>query len=180
MDLAILEEIIYIKQISEKKVSLENILRRISKANATNIDIDTLRIDVDNMLRNGIIDQDYKILKNHIDGDETLKTIPFLTENTNKINENINTTSPLPLTQVTPNKSDKDPTLVTSDLENNTTVLALPSIGTQDMPTLKTQGTLSVHDNNQKAFRLELDDISANIIALKSILMNEFMIYGKS
>ena len=79
MDLAILEAIKYIKQISKKKVSLENILQRINKTNATNIDIDTLRIDVDNMLRNGIIDQDYKILKNHIDGDETLKTIPFLT-----------------------------------------------------------------------------------------------------
>ena len=120
MDLAILEAIKYIKQISKKKVSLENILQRINKTNATNIDTNTLRIDVDNMLRNGIIDQDYKILKNHIDGDETLKTIPFLTENTNKINENKNTASPLPLTQVTPNKSDKDPTLVTSDLENNT------------------------------------------------------------
>ena len=105
MDLAILEAIKYIKQISKKKVSLKNILQRINKTNATNIDIDTLRIDVDNMLRNGIIDQDYKILKNHIDGDETLKTIPFLTENTNKINENKNTASPLPLTQVTPNKS---------------------------------------------------------------------------
>ena len=110
-------------------------MQRINKTNATNIDIDTLRIDVDNMLHNGIIDQDYKILKNHIDGDETLKTIPFLTENTNKINENKNTASPLPLTQVTPNKSDKDPTLVTTDLENNTTVLALPSIGAQDTPT---------------------------------------------
>ena len=173
MDLAILEAIKYIKQISKKKVSLENILQRINKTNATNIDIDTLRIDVDNMLRNGIIDQDYKILKNHTDGDETLKTIPFLTENTNKINENKNTASPLPLTQVTPNKSDKDPTLVTSDLENNTTVLALPSIGAQDTPTEKTQGTLPVHDNNQKTFRLELDDISANIIELKSFLMNE-------
>ena len=75
MDLAILEAIKYIKQISKKKVSLENILQRINKTNATNTDIDTLRIDVDNMLRNGIIDQDYKILKNHIDGDETLKTI---------------------------------------------------------------------------------------------------------
>ena len=173
MDLAILEAIKYIKQISKKKVSLENILQRINKTNATNIDIDTLRIDVDNMLRNGIIDQDYKILKNHIDGDETLKTIPFLTENTNKINENKNTASPLPLTQVTPNKSDKDPTLVTSDLENNTAVLALPSIGTQDTPTVTTQGILPVHDNNQKTFRLELDDISANIIELKSFLMNE-------
>ena len=125
------------------------------------------------MLRNGIIDQDYKILKNHIDGDETLKTMPFLTENSNNINENKNTASPFPLTQVTPNKSDKDPTLVTSDLENNTNVLALPSIGTQETPTVKTQSTLSVHDNNQKTFRLELDDINANIIALKSFLMNE-------
>ena len=173
MDLAILEAIKYIKQISKKKVSLENMLQRINKTNATNIDIDTLRIDVDNMLRNGIIDQDYKILKNHTDGDETLKTIPFLTENTNKINENKNTASPLPLTQVTPNKSDKDPTLVTSDLENNTAVLALPTIGAQDTPTVKTQGTLPVHDNNQKTFRLELDEISANIIELKSFLINE-------
>ena len=62
MDLAILEAIKYIKQISKKKVSLENVLQRINKTNATNIDIDTRRIDVDNMLDNGIIDQDYKIL----------------------------------------------------------------------------------------------------------------------
>ena len=47
MDLTILEAIKYIKQISKKKVSLENLLRRINKTNATNIDIDTLRIDVD-------------------------------------------------------------------------------------------------------------------------------------
>ena len=91
MDLAILEAIKYIKQISKKKVFLDNILRRINKANATNIDIDTLKIDVDNMLRNGIINQYYIILKNHIDGDETLKTIPFLAENINNINENKNT-----------------------------------------------------------------------------------------
>ena len=62
MDLAILEAIKYIIQISKKKVSLENVLQRINKTNATNIDIDTRRIDVDNMLDNGIIDQDYKIL----------------------------------------------------------------------------------------------------------------------
>ena len=62
MDLAILEAIKYIKQISKKKVSLENVLQRINKTNASNIDIDTRRTDVDNMLDNGIIDQDYKIL----------------------------------------------------------------------------------------------------------------------
>ena len=81
--------------------------------------------------------------------------------------------SPFPLTQATPNKSDKDPTLVTSDLENNATVLALPSIGTQETTTVKTQSTPSAYDNNRKTFRLELDDISANIIALKSFLVND-------
>ena len=137
MDLAIFEAIKYIKQISKKKVTLDNILQRINKTNATNTDNDTLRIDVDNMLRNGIIDQYYKILKNHIDGGETLKTVRFLAENTNNMNENKNAALPFPLTQVTPNKSDKDPTLVTSGLENNATVLALPSVGTQERPTVK-------------------------------------------
>ena len=56
--LSIPEAMKYIKQLSKKKVSLDNILQRINKTNATNIDIDTVRIDVDNMLRNGIIDQD--------------------------------------------------------------------------------------------------------------------------
>ena len=77
-----------IKQISKKKVSLENILQRVNETSATNIDIDTLRIDVDNMLRNGIIDQDYKILKNNTDGDLTLDTIHFPTGNTSDANEN--------------------------------------------------------------------------------------------
>ena len=58
MDLAILEAFRYIKQISKKKVSLENILHSINKTNATNIDIDTLRIGFDNVFRNGITDQD--------------------------------------------------------------------------------------------------------------------------
>ena len=120
------------------------------------------------MLRNGIINQDHKIFKKHSDGDLTLDTIHFSTENTNDRNENKNTGSPFHLTRVTPNKSDKDPTLVTSDLENNTTVLALPFIGTQETPTIKTQNTHSVHENGQKKFELELDDISANIVALKS------------
>ena len=55
MDLAILEAINYVKKVSKKKVSLENILQRINKTNATNIDIDTLRIDIDNILCKGSI-----------------------------------------------------------------------------------------------------------------------------
>ena len=82
------------------------------------------------MLLNGIIDQDHKILKNHTDGDETLDTISFSTANTNNINENKNTDSPFPLTQVTPSKSDQDSTLELSDFEKNTTVPALTLIGT--------------------------------------------------
>ena len=94
MDLAILEAIKCIKQISKEKVPLENILQRINKTSATNIDIDTLRIDVDNMLCNGIIDQDYKIFKNHFDGDVTLGTIHSSTESTSNKSENKNTDSP--------------------------------------------------------------------------------------
>ena len=110
--------------------------------------------------------------KNHTDGDVTLDTIHFSTENTNNRNETKNTDSPFPLTQVTSNKS--DPTLVTSDIENNTTVLALlPFIGTQEKPTIEIQSTLSVHENNQKSLRLVFDDISANMIAPKSSLINE-------
>ena len=125
------------------------------------------------MLRNGIIDQDYKILKNHVDGDETLDTIHFSAGYTNNINENKNNDSPFSYTQVTPNKPDKDPTLVTSDLENHTTVLALPFIDTYETPNIKTQSTLSVNENNQATFRLEPDDTNAIIIALKSFLINK-------
>ena len=143
--------------------------------NSANIDITTLRIDVDNMLCNIIIDQDYKILKNHFEGDITLGTIHSSTESTSNKIENKNTDSPFSLTQKTPKKSDENRTtlLVTNKLENNKPVTALPFISTQETPTSKTQSTLFVHENNQKTFRLELDDISANIIALKSFLINE-------
>ena len=52
----------------------------------------------------------------------------FSTENTNNTNENKNTNSPFHHTQVTPSKSDKGPRLVSSDLENKTTVPALASM----------------------------------------------------
>ena len=127
------------------------------------------------MRSNGIIEQDYKILRNHFDGDVTLDTIHSSTESTSNKSENKNTDSPFPLTQKTPQKPDENPTaLVTNELENNKTVTALPFISTQETPTSKTQSTLSVHEYNQKTFRLEPDDISANIIiTLKSFLMNE-------
>ena len=148
MDLAMLEAIKYVKQISKTNVFLGRILQRINKMNAANIDTDYLKIDVDNMFRNGITDQDYKILKNHTDGDVTLDTTHFSTESTNNTHENKHTNLPFPLTQLSPNKSDKDPTLVKSYLENNTTVLAVSTIDTQETLTNKTQSTLSVHENN--------------------------------
>ena len=56
------------------------------------------------MLCNGIIDQDYKILKSHFDGDVTLGTIHSSTESTSNKSENKNTDLPFPLTQKTPKK----------------------------------------------------------------------------
>ena len=63
------------------------------------------------MLCNGIIDQDYKILKNHFDGDVTLGTINSSTESTSNKSESKNTDSPFPLTQKTPKKSDENSTM---------------------------------------------------------------------
>ena len=137
--------------VSIKKRMLVIGSQRINTMSAANIDIDTLRIDVDNMLCNIMIDQDYKILKNHFERDVTLGTIHSSTESTSNKIENKNTDSPFPLTQKTPKKSDENPTtLVTNELENNKPVTALPFISAQETPASKTQSTLSVRENNQK------------------------------
>ena len=58
----ILNAINHIKQISKKKVSLDSILQRLNKTSATNIDTNAIRMEIKQMLRKGVIYQDYKIL----------------------------------------------------------------------------------------------------------------------
>ena len=62
MEKLITDAILHIKQVSKKKVSLENLLQRLNKSAATNINSDNLKIEIESMLRKGLTDQDFKIL----------------------------------------------------------------------------------------------------------------------
>ena len=58
----ILETIGHVKHVSKRKVSLDSTLQRINKTSATNLDNETLKLELDQMMIKGLIDQSYKIL----------------------------------------------------------------------------------------------------------------------
>ena len=62
MEQLILETIDYVKHVSKRKVSVGSILQRINKTSATNLDNETLKLELDQMIIKGLIDQSYKIL----------------------------------------------------------------------------------------------------------------------
>ena len=49
----------YVKHVSKKKVSLDSILQRINKTSATNLDNETLKLELDQMIIKGCIGTDY-------------------------------------------------------------------------------------------------------------------------
>ena len=53
----------HVKNVSKRKVSLDSILQRINKTSATNLDNETLKLELDQMIIKGLIDQNYKILE---------------------------------------------------------------------------------------------------------------------
>ena len=62
MEQLILRTIDHVKHVSKRKVSLNSILQRIIKTSATNLDNETLKLELDQMIIKGLIDQSYKIL----------------------------------------------------------------------------------------------------------------------
>ena len=62
MEQLILKTIDHVKHVSKRKVSLDRILQRISKTSATNLENETLKLELDQMIIKGLIDQSYKIL----------------------------------------------------------------------------------------------------------------------
>ena len=62
MEQLILQTNDYVKHVSKRKVSLDSILQRINKTSATNLDNETLKLELDQMIIKGLIDQCYKIL----------------------------------------------------------------------------------------------------------------------
>ena len=58
----ILKTIDHVKHISRREVSLDSILQMINKISATKLDSKTLKLELDQMIIKGLIDQNYKIL----------------------------------------------------------------------------------------------------------------------
>ena len=66
MEKIILDAINHIKNISKRKLSLDNILQRINKISATNLDTEALRSELEKMIFKGLIDQNYRVLNKEI------------------------------------------------------------------------------------------------------------------
>ena len=58
----ILDAINHIRNISKRKLSLDNILQRINKISAPNLDTEALRSELEKMIFKGLIDQNYRVL----------------------------------------------------------------------------------------------------------------------
>ena len=109
MEKLITDAILHIKQVSKKKVSPENLFQRFNKSAATNINNGSLKIEIESMLRKGLIDQDFKILEKQSEQTSTsinnipeTQSFPEIKDLDNGNEENEMNKSPLPLTQETP------------------------------------------------------------------------------
>ena len=147
MEKVILDAINHIKNISKRKLSLDNILQRINKTSATNLDTEALTSELEKMIFKGLIDQNYRVLNKEISQtniesspDKVSFTIDGSTEEkTKKID--FYETSSLIGAQDTPVARDK------LDLDNhnkidNRTTNASPDVSltftdTQDTPVIK-------------------------------------------
>ena len=66
MEKVILDAINHIKNISKRKLSLDNILHRINTISATNLDTEALRSELERMIFKGIIVQNYRVMNKEI------------------------------------------------------------------------------------------------------------------
>ena len=103
----ILKTIDPVKHVSKRKVSLDSILEIISKTSATNRDNETLKLEPDQMITKGLIDQSYKILDRdrlHLENVASLDKVNFIfpSENGNNTEENLDKDLPFINTQETP------------------------------------------------------------------------------
>ena len=181
MEKVILDAINHIKNISKRKLSLDNILQRINKTSATNLDTEALTSELEKMIFKGLIDQNYRVIKKEISQtniepspDKVSFTINGSTEDkTKKID--FYETSSLIGAQDTPIDLDNH-NKIYSPTTNASPDVSLTFTGTQDTPVIKSSISCDKKKNrtpliscNQK----EVDDIRANMMALKSFLMNE-------
>ena len=182
MEKVITDAILHIKQVSKKEVSLENLLQRLNKSTATNINNDNLKIEIESI--KGLIDQDFKILEKQSEQTSTsinnipdTQSFPEIKDLDNRNEENEMNKSPLPLTQETPRALPFDHPRLNKSINSEDD---LKFLGTQDTPpsslTLKNMvdvSTQATHKISSSCYEIELEAINAKMMALKAFLMNE-------
>ena len=184
MEKLITDAILHIKQVSKKKISLENLLPRLNKSAATNTNNDNLKIEIESMLCKGLINQDFKILEKQSEQTSTstnnipeTQSFPEIKDLDNRNKEHEMNKSTLPLTQETPTALPLDHPRLNKSINSEDD---LEFLGTQDTPpsflTLKNMLDVSTQATNKissSGYEIELEDINANMMALKVFLMNE-------
>ena len=139
----------HVKNVSKRKVSLDSIQQRINKTSATNLDNETLKLELDQMTIKGLIDQNYKILDRdriHLDKIPSPDKVNFTVPNENEDNIEINLQEDLLF--INPRETPLTKSQVSLNNPKSETPLIL---------------------NIQK----ELDNVRAKMLALKSFFMNE-------
>ena len=174
MENLISESIRHIKEVNRKKVSLDNIMNRIKKASATVIDNKSLTLELEQMITKGLIDQNYKILireNRQINTEPSPNKISFTIVGRNTDQETAITNESLPfiVSQDTPVIKSKS-TTTCKNIEN--TDESLTFVNSQTTPVIKTTSDTS-YDMRNSPTALEVDNLRANIMAIKSFFMNE-------
>ena len=182
MEKIILDAINHIKNISKRKLFLDNILQRINKISATNLETEALRSKLEKMIFKDLIDQNYRILNKEISQtniEPSPGQVSFTIDNSTEYKTKIDfyETSSLIGVQDTPvAKAKLDHNKVDSPITNANPDESLTFVDTQDMPLI----TSSISCDKKKnltplisRIQKEVDIIQANMMALKSFLMNE-------
>ena len=174
MENLILESIRHIKEVSRKKLSLDNIMNRIKKTSATNMDNKSLTLELEQMKTKGLIDQNYKILireNRQINREPFPDKISFTIAGRNTDQENAITNESLPfiVSQDTPVIKSKS-TTTCKNIENADESLTF--VNSQTTPVIKTTSD-TYCDMRKSPTSLEVDILRVNMTAIKSFFMNE-------
>ena len=174
MENLILESIRHIKEVSRKRVSLDNIMNRIKKTSATIMDNKSLTFELEQMITKGLIDQNYKILikeNQQINTEPSPDKISFTCEGSNTDQEVaiINESLPLIVSQDTPVLKTKSNTTC-KNIESTDESLTIRN--SQTTPLVKTTSDTSYHLRKSPT-ALDVDKLKANMMAIKSFFMNE-------
>ena len=93
MESLILKATNHVKHVSKRKVNVANILHEIKRSGATNLDKDTLQVEIDQMIIKGLIDENYKVFNKdilHLTEEPPVDEVHFVFDNDTEENQTSN------------------------------------------------------------------------------------------